>query len=100
MPSRRSFISVVAAAAGLASLGDDPPAAEAAPKGPSPASLAYAKSLQKAFPKAQLSDELVQKIAGDIDGYAPVAADFRKAQLHNWDEPDFTFVAGPVESGR
>jgi hypothetical protein len=97
MPTRRSFISAAAAvtAAGIAQLGDAP-ASEAAPKGPSPAALALAKSLQQTLPGAHLSDELVEKIAKDIDGYAPVAKDFRKIRLRNWDEPDFVFIAEPV----
>ena len=98
MTTRKSFISAaaVAAAAGLSGLGDAP-ASAAAPKGPSATALAIAKSLQQTMPAAHLSDELVKKIAGDIDGYASTAADFRKATLHNWDEPDFVFTAGPVE---
>jgi len=102
MPSRRSFIAAgaVAAAAGLAGLNDPPATAEAAAKkGPSELALAQARWLRKTMPQAKLSDELVQKIAGDIDGYAPIAAEFRKATLRNWDEPDFVFSAGP-KAGR
>lgn len=96
MPSRKSFIAggAAVAAAGLASLADTPPSA-AAPKPPTPFALAQAKELQKVLPHAHLTDELVQKIAGDIDQYAPTAADFRKVRLRNWDEPDFVFKAGP-----
>lgn len=94
MPTRRSFISAAAAvtAAGIAQLGDTP-ASQAAPKGPSPTALAVARSLQLTLPEAHLSNDLVEKIAGDIDGYAPIAKDFRKIRLHNWDEPDFVFSA-------
>jgi len=67
----------------------------AAPKAPSSLAVAQARWLQRTMPQAKLSDELVEKIAGDIDGYAPVAAEFRKATLRNWDEPDFVFFAGP-----
>jgi hypothetical protein len=97
MPSRRHFISAaaMAAAAGLSGTGSAP-ADAAPPKGPSVAALAQATSLQRSLPDAHLTDELVQQIAGDIDGYASVAADFRKGTLRNWDEPDFTFVAGPT----
>ncbi len=102
MPSRRSFISAGAAlaAAGLSGLVDpsaptEALAASAPPKGPSAFALAQAKYLQTTMPHAHLTDDLVKKIAGDIDGYAPIAAEFRKARLHNWDEPDFVFVAGP-----
>jgi len=102
MPSRRTFISVGAAvaAAGLSGLADPaatPPASAATPvpKGPSAFAMDQAKNIRATMPKAHLSDDLVKKIAGDIDGYAPVAAEFRKAQLHNWDEPDFVFSAGP-----
>jgi hypothetical protein len=102
MPSRRSFISAGAAvaAAGLTGLVDPSatPAASAAPappKGPSAFALAQAKNLQATMPHAHLTDDLVKKIAGDIDGYAPIASEFRKAQLHDWDEPDFVFTAGP-----
>ena len=103
MPSRRSFIAAgaLAAAAGLAGVADAPDTAEAAaPKGPSAFALDQARSLQKTMPAAKLSDELVEKIAGDIDGYAPVAAEFRKATLRNWDEPDFVFSAGPKAAQR
>jgi hypothetical protein len=101
MPSRRHFISAaaIAAAAGLSKMGDTP-AEAAAPKGPSDAALAAARSLQQSLPAAHLTDDLVQKIAGDIDGYASTAADFRKATLKNWDEPDFTFIAGPTVKKR
>lgn len=97
MPSRRSFISAgaLAAAAGLSGLANPSASAAAPAKGPSAFAIAQARWLQQTFPHAHLTDELVQKIASDIDGYAPVAADFRKARLHNWDEPDFVFVAGP-----
>jgi hypothetical protein len=97
MPSRRAFVfgGAAAAAAGIAGLVDPTTSAAAAPKGPSEFALAQAKYLQKTLPHAHLTDDLVKKIAGDIDGYAPVAADFRKARLHNWDEPDFVFTAGP-----
>ena len=101
MPTRRSFISAGAAAAavGLANLADTTASSEAlaapAPKGPSAFALDQAKNLQATMPHAHLNDELVKKIAGDIDGYSPIAAEFRKAKLHNWDEPDFIFVAGP-----
>lgn len=98
MPSRKSFIAAgaIAAAAGLSGLADTPTAAEAAAKkGPSELGLAQARWLRDTMPKAKLSDELVQKIAGDVDSYAPVAAEFRKATLRNWDEPDFVFSAGP-----
>jgi len=102
MPSRRSFIAASAAAAATAGLGGivDPSSssvaqAAAAPKGPSPLALAQAKWLQTTMPHAHLGDALAHKIAGDIDGYAPIAAEFRKATLHNWDEPDFVFTAGP-----
>jgi hypothetical protein len=98
MSSRRSFIaaSAVAAAAGLAGMADAPTEVDAAaPKGPSSLALAQARWLQRTMPEAKLSDALVEKIAGDIDGYAPVAAEFRKATLRNWDEPDFVFFAGP-----
>jgi len=97
MPSRRHFISAaaIAAAAGLSGVGEAP-AEAATPKAPSAIALALAKSLQQTLPKAQISDALLPKIAGDIDGYASTAADFRKATLKNWDEPDFTFVAGPT----
>lgn len=99
MPSRRSFLSAgaAAAAAGLSGL-IDPSSSAAAPKGPTSFAVAQAKFLQQTLPHAHLTDELVQKIAGDIDGYAPVAADFRKARLRNWDEPDFVFTAGPKAS--
>ena len=103
MPSRRSFIaaSAVAAAAALAGMADTATEVEAAaPKGPSALALAQARWLQKTMPQAKLSDALVEKIAGDIDGYAPVAAEFRKATLRNWDEPDFVFHAGPEEHKR
>ncbi|HET9341476.1 MAG TPA: twin-arginine translocation signal domain-containing protein [Candidatus Eremiobacteraceae bacterium] len=103
MPSRRSFIaaSAVAAAAGLAGMADTSTEVDAAaPKGPSSLALAQARWLRQAMPKAKLSDELVEKIAGDIDGYAPVAAEFRKATLRNWDEPDFVFTAGPEAKRR
>ena len=97
MSTRRSFIAAgaaaAAAAAGLA--GAAAPSEAAAPKGPSPFALAQARYLQSKMPKAHLSDALTEKIAGDIDGYEPVAAEFRKAQLRNWDEPDFVFTAGP-----
>lgn len=101
MLTRRFFISTAAAAAAatFSNGGAAPAAAAAAPKGPSAASLAMAKSLQQSMPQAHLTDDLVQKIAGDIDGYAPIAADLRKITLHNWDEPDFTFSAGPVQNG-
>jgi Spy/CpxP family protein refolding chaperone len=100
MLTRRFFISTAAAAAAATfSNGSAAPAAAAAPKGPSAASLAMAKSLQQSMPQAHLTDDLVQKIAGDIDGYAPVAQDLRKITLHNWDEPDFSFIAGPVRNG-
>ena len=102
MPSRRTFISVGAAvaAAGLSGIADpaSTPAASAAapkPKSPSAFAMEQAKYIQSTMPKAHLSEDLVKKIAGDIDGYAPVAAEFRKAKLHNWDEPDFVFSAGP-----
>ncbi|HEY7995154.1 MAG TPA: twin-arginine translocation signal domain-containing protein [Candidatus Eremiobacteraceae bacterium] len=98
MSSRRSFIaaSAVAAAAGLAGMADAPTEVDAAaPKGPSSLALTQARWLQRTMPEAKLSDALVEKIAGDIDGYAPVAAEFRKATLRNWDEPDFVFFAGP-----
>ena len=100
MSSRRSFLStaaVAAAAAGFSGI-DITPASAAKPKGPSALSVAIAKSLQKTMPDAHLSDARVEKIAGDIDGYAPTAADFRKTRLNNWDEPDFVFAAGPMES--
>jgi len=102
MSTRRSFIAVgaAAAAAGIAGLADPSSQAAAAPKGPSPLALAQARWLRQTMPQAKLSDELVEKIAGDIDGYAPVAADFRKATLRNWDEPDFVFSAGPQASQR
>lgn len=102
MPSRRSFIAAgaAAAAAGLAGLADPSAAADAAAKkGPSELALAQARWLRDTMQKAKLSDELVRKIAGDIDGYAPIAAEFRKATLRNWDEPDFVFSAGP-EAGQ
>ena len=100
MPTRRYFLSSAAAAAaiGLAGGGDAAPAEAAATKGPSATALAVARSLQTTMPKAHLSDALVREIAGDIDGYASTAADFRKATLHNWDEPDFVFTAGPTGS--
>ncbi len=100
MPTRRFFIAAgaAAAAASLARVGD--PAEAAPPKGPSAFALEQARYLQKTMPKARLSDDLVKKIAGDIDGYEPVAEEFRKAKLRNWDEPDFVFTAGPVESAR
>ena len=103
MASRRKFIAAgaVAAAAGLAGFGDAPqPADAAAPKGPSDYALAEARHLQKVLPHAQLDDKLVRKIAGDVDSYDPTAADFRKATLHNWDEPDFVFAAGPKATRR
>ena len=103
MPSRKSFIAAgaAAAAAGLAGLGDTPTTAEAAEKkGPSELALAQSRWLRDTMPKAKLSDELVEKIAGDIDGYAPIAAEFRKATLRNWDEPDFVFSAGPTGGRR
>lgn len=98
MPSRRSFIAAgaLAAAAGLAGVADAPaPAEAAAPKGPSAFALDQARWIAKTMPNAKLGDDLIEKIAGDIDGYAPVAAEFRKATLRNWDEPDFVFSAGP-----
>jgi hypothetical protein len=97
MPSRRTFIAGGAAAAAAFSVGlrDTPAADAAAPKGPSAFGLAQARWLQSTMPGAHLSDALAKKIAGDIDGYAPVAAEFRKAKLQNWDEPDFVFAAGP-----
>jgi|HubBroStandDraft_4_1064222.scaffolds.fasta_scaffold500260_2 hypothetical protein len=102
MPSRRHFISAAAAAAaaGLSGIGDSTPAEAAAPKGPSSAALAQANALREAMPGAHLTDDLVEKIAGDIDGYASTAADFRKTRLHNWDEPDFVFTAGPKATQR
>jgi hypothetical protein len=102
MPSRRSFISAgaVIAAAGLSGLVDAEPAGAATPKGPSAFALAQAKNLQQSMPGAHLTDELVHKIAGDIDGYASIAADLRKGHLRNWDEPDFVFTAGPKEQQR
>jgi hypothetical protein len=98
MTTRRRFISAAAAAIGVAAIGDPsgPQAAEAATKGPSPAALALARSLQQTLPDAKLSDDLVEKIAGDIDGYDSTAARFRKGTLRNWDEPDFVFTAGPT----
>jgi hypothetical protein len=97
MPSRRHFISAaaIAAATGLSGTSATP-AQAASSKGPSAIALAQATSLQQTLPGAHLTDDLVQKIAGDIDGYASTAADFRKSTLRNWDEPDFTFVAGPT----
>ena len=98
MASRRTFIAAgaIAAAAGLSGLADPSATAEApAKKGPSELGLAQARWLRDTMPRANLGDELVEKIAGDIDGYAPVAAEFRKATLRNWDEPDFVFSAGP-----
>ena len=99
MPTRRTFIAAgaAAAAAGLAHIaeGADPAEAAAAPKGPSAFALAQARWIQSTMPHAHLSDDLVKKIAGDIDGYGSTAADFRKATLRNWDEPDFVFTAGP-----
>jgi len=103
MSSRRTFIAAgaIAAAAGLSGLSDPPATAEAAAKkGPSELGLAQARWLRDTMPKANLSDDLVQKIAGDIDGYAPIAAEFRKATLWNWDEPDFVFSAGPKDGVR
>lgn len=103
MSSRRSFIAAgaIVAAAGLAGVAGAPaPADAAAPKGPSAFALDQARWLQQTMPDAKLSDELVEKIAGDIDGYAPVAAEFRKAKLRNWDEPDFVFSAGPKATQR
>lgn len=96
MTTRRRFISAAAAAIGVAAIGDtsNPQPAQAATKGPSTTALAVARSLQETLPEAKLSDELVEKIAGDIDGYASTAADFRKGALRNWDEPDFVFTAG------
>jgi hypothetical protein len=96
MPTRRTFLGAAAAvaAAGLTGTVDAAPA-QAAPKGPSAFATAIAKSLQQQMPRAQLTDSLVEKIAGDIDGYASVAADFRNATLHNWNEPDFVFSAAP-----
>ena len=100
MPTRRHFLSsaAVAAAIGLTGRGDAAPADAAPTKGPSETALALARSLRKSMPKAHLSDDLVKKIAGDIDNYDSTAADFRKATLHNWDEPDFVFTAGPMGS--
>ena len=95
MPTRRSFIAAGAAAAAAGLAGTANPAQAAAPKGPSSFALAQARYLQSKMPHAHLSDALVEKIAGDIDGYEPVAVDFRKARLRNWDEPDFVFSAGP-----
>ena len=103
MASRRTFIAAgtVAAAAALAGLADAPQPADAAPpKGPSDYALAEARHLQKVLPHAQLGDALVRKIAGDVDGYNATAANFRKATLHNWDEPDFVFAAGPKATQR
>ncbi|HYK51987.1 MAG TPA: twin-arginine translocation signal domain-containing protein [Candidatus Eremiobacteraceae bacterium] len=103
MPSRRTFIAAgaIAAAAGLSGLTDPPTTAEAAAKkGPSELGVAQARWLRDTMPQAKLSDELVGKIAGDIDSYAPVAAEFRKATLRNWDEPDFVFSAGPKDDVR
>ena len=98
MATRRHFISAaaLAAAAGFAGGGTATPAEAAAPKGPSAFALAQAQALSNSMPAAHLSNDLIDKIASDIDGYASVAADFRKTTLKNWDEPDFTFVAGPT----
>ena len=102
MSTRRSFLSSGAAlaAAGLAGLVDAPASAAPAPKGPSAFALTMARQLQSTLPHAHISDALASKIAGDIDGYAPIASEFRKARLHNWDEPDFVFTAGPKATRR
>lgn len=100
MSTRRTFIATaaVAAAAGASSIARTPAAAKE--KAPSAFALAYAKYVQRAMPRAHLSDALIEKIAGDIDSYEPTAANFRKGSLRNWDEPDFTFLAGPPERAR
>jgi hypothetical protein len=97
MPTRRMFLGAAAAvaAAGLTGTTDAAPAQAARSKGPSALAKAMATSLQSQMPAAKLSDALAEKIAGDIDGYAPVAADFRNTTLHNWNEPDFVFSAAP-----
>ncbi|HXW77636.1 MAG TPA: hypothetical protein VEJ20_09510 [Candidatus Eremiobacteraceae bacterium] len=113
MPTRRSFlgVTVAAVAAGISGVAESPAAANAVdatstptpaptPTPPSATSLTLAKSLRQSMPKAHLSDAMVEQIAGDIDGYASVAADFRNGTLRNWDEPDFVFEAGPLGGQR
>lgn len=60
---------------------------------PSPTARALAQWLQRTLRKANLSDALTEKIAGDIEGGFEIATTFQKVRLQNSDEPDFTFSA-------
>ena len=95
MTPRRSFIAGAAAAAGIAAATGAGAPAHAATT-PSALARDLARSLQTALPAAKLSDELVAKIASDIEDNLAIATTFRKGRLRNADEPSCMFAADPA----
>jgi hypothetical protein len=70
-----------------------PAATPKPPPGPSATARCIAKHLQSSLKDAKLDDAIMEKIAGDIDGYLDLGKDFRAKALRNSDEPDSVFSA-------
>ena len=104
MPTRRSFLAATAAlvaadfmsadsAVGSSGASPAPAATPKPPPGPSATARCIAKHLQSSLKDAKLDDAIMEKIAGDIDGYLDLGKDFRAKALRNSDEPDSVFSA-------
>jgi glucose/arabinose dehydrogenase len=104
LSTRRFFLTAGAAAAAMALTAKGPASAQAPPAPPAsspspkpppePSALAreLARSLQRDLPQARLPDDLVEKIAGDIESNFDIVKAFRKGGLKNSDEPDTAFI--------
>lgn len=107
MLPRKTFLGSALVAALLAFVRRDPAAAATASASPSPAptstpapsplARALAASLQRDLPKAEISDALAEKIAGDIESNFDIDKTFRTRSNKNLPPPDFVFSATGAE---